>query len=441
MGIQDQSACSNQAGYRQGQIVMTNSKILVALAVCSAAGGWSAPVGADVVTEWNATTLNCVQGAGPTIPANRAGPPGLLDIALVQAAVHDAVQAIEGRFEPYHFEDASLKDVGSVEAAAAAAAYQTLVGLYGAGVACLASVTDPSVTYAGDPGLQAGNAAAAALLPLRRPTQVLPTDPFTGGTEPGQWRPTPGVIAGTNTFMAVTAPFVMLRPSQFRPEPPPPLSSRRYAREYDEVKSLGSATDSARDEEQTDLARFWSANFIVQWYATLRSIADAHVPDVGDKARLFALAGLAMADSQISVYDAKYLYNYWRPVTAIREGDNDGNDRTIGDATWAPLLGTPPYPEYHSGANLLSGSFTGILRLYFGTDEFDFSVSSPVAGVTTNPRQYHCFSQAAREIVEVRIFQGIHFRSADVEGRRQGRRLAHWTFKKYLRPIRGHDWK
>lgn len=387
---------------------------------------------ADVVTQWHATTLNCVQG--PPAPPNRGGPPGLLDIALVQAAVHDAVQAIEGKFEAYYYENDALHGVGSPEAAAAAASYRLLVDLYGAAAPCLAGAVDPAVTYAGDPGLQAGLEAAAALLPLRRPTFTLPTDPFVGGTDPGEWRPTPGVTQGANTFMAVTAPFVMDTPWQFRPGPPPPLRSKRYWREYEEVRLLGSIDSVWRKPEQTDLARFWSVNFITQLHATVRAIADAHLPKIGDKARLLALVSLAAADSQISVYDAKYAYNFWRPITAIHEGDNDGNHRTVGDANWTPFIATPPYPDHHSGANMLTASMLGVLQLYFGTDKFAFTVSSTAAGLTTNPRSYTKFSQAMQELVDVRVLQGIHFRTADEYGRRKGLRLAHWTYKRFLRP-------
>ena len=392
---------------------------------------------ADAVTDWNAITLSCVQG--PPNPANRPGPPGLLDIALVQAAVHDAVQAIQGRFESYQYANPALLGVGSPQAAAAAAAYGALVGLYGAGDPCLAGVADPAVTYAGDAGLQAGDEAAAALLLLYRPAFALPTDPFVGGTGPGEWRPTPGVTQGANTYMAVTPPFALNRPSQFRPPPPTPLPSEVYLREYNEVKDLGALGSSARTPEQTDLARFWSVNFIAQWFGTLRAIAAAHVPDIGDKARLFALAGFATADSQIAVYDSKYHFNFWRPITAIWEGDDDGNADTIGDPAWIPFLPTPPYPDHTSGANCIGGAVTTILQLYFGTDELEFSVSSTAAGLTVNPRVYHRFSDAAQEIVEARILQGIHFRSADELGRRQGGRVAHWTFMKLLRPVPGRD--
>src|SRR5688572_14577819 len=315
-------------------------RILIALLGALATSG---PVQASVVTDWNAITLICVQGqvAPVAIPANRAGPPGLLDTALVQAAVHDAVQANQGRFEAYRYENPALRGVGSAEAAAAAAAYGVLVGMYSAANPCLAAVTNPAVTYAGDPGLQAGNEAAAALLPLYRPSFAVPPEPdepFTGGTAPGEWRPTlPAFAPGAYRFLTVTAPFVLNRSSQFRPPRQPPLSSVAYAREYNEVKALGSLTSTARTAEQTDLARFWLTNPFHAWHGTVRAIAEAHLDDIGDQARLFALVTLANADAAISCWDSKYHYSFWRPITAIQEGDNDGNSLTVGDPSWVPF--------------------------------------------------------------------------------------------------------
>jgi hypothetical protein len=389
--------------------------------------GVAGPAYADVVTDWNARTMSCAS-------VNRPGVPGLLDVALVQAAVHDAVQAIEGRFESYRYQNPARLGVGSPAAAAAAASYRMLGGLYGSGNACLATAVDPAVTYAGDAGLEAGYEAAAVLLPLYRPFFLLPTDPFLGGTAPGEWRPTPGVTQGVNTFMAATEPFVLLRPSQFRPEPQYPLTSDAYARDYEEVKALGGATSTVRTPEQTDMARFWGA-FPGQWFGALRAIANANVPAVGDKARLFALVALSMTDSQITVYDTKYHYNFWRPYTAIREGDSDGNPNTIGDSTWTPFLATPPYPDHSSGANAITGSVTTILQMFLGTDELAFTVSSSNPGVITNPRSFTRISDAAQEVVDVRIYQGIHFRRADEIGRVQGARVARWTFQKFLRPL------
>jgi hypothetical protein len=418
----------------QGGTNVTKKSIVGLLFACAL--GIAPPAQADVVTDWNLTTMRCNQGVPGLFPANRGGPVGLLDVAIVQAAVHDAVQAIQGRFAPYRYSNPARRGNGSPDAAAAAAAFGMLVGLYGADDPCLVGVVDPAMTYAGDPGLLAGQEAAAATLPLYRPTFVSPIDPVVGGTEPGEYRPAPGTL-GANAFMAFTQPFALNEPRQFRPGPPPPMESKIYLHEYNEVKTLGSLNGSTRTAAQTDLARFWTANPIATWFATLRSIAGAHLSDVGDTARLFALASFSAADGQITIYETKYHYNFWRPTTAIHEGDNDPNPGTVGDTTWTPFIADPPYPDYSSGANCLASSILTTLQLFFGTDEFDFSITSSVGGLTTNPRVYQRFSDAAKDVVEVRILQGIHFRSADKEGRRQGARVAQWVFQKLLRPLPG----
>ena len=208
---------------------MSNARIHLAL-IGAISLCWSLPTQADAVTEWNAVTVTC--------SGNRAGPSGLFDIALVQAAVHDAVQAIQGSFEAYEYENAALLGLARRKRRPRRPPIARWSASTEPAIACLATVIDPAVTYAGDPGLQAGNEAAAALLPLYRPSFSLPSDPFVGGTAPGEWRPAfPSFAPGAFRFQAVTAPFVLIRPSQFRPQPPPPLSSVAYQRDYDEVKA------------------------------------------------------------------------------------------------------------------------------------------------------------------------------------------------------------
>ena len=396
-----------------------------------------APAHANVVSDWNAVTLQYVSGdlnATPPISAGRGGPGGLLDIALVHAAVHDAVQAIEGKFQPYHYSDPSKWGVGSVEAAVAAAAHRVLVLLYprqqGALDAFYINYLTTNSIDPLDPGVAVGEAAAVALHSARyRPVTAAPN--FFGGTNPGEWR---SAVPMALLYSADSDPFTLNRASQFRPPPPPPLNSVRYFREYEEVKALGSA--SAHPNLQTDFALFWS-DFWVQWNEVLRQLATNKSLTVGDSARLFALANLAAADALVAVWESKRFYNFWRPETAIQLGDSDGNPRTIGDVTWKPFFSTPPYPDYVSGANGLTGAYTGTLQLYFGTDEMDFSVKNLSPDVMTQERFYSRFSQAADEVVDVRILQGIHFRSAEEQGLRLGDRVAHWTFQKFLRPVSG----
>ena len=420
---------------------MTKLRILALLAVC--AGLAFAPAAhADVVTDWNAVTVLYVSTGGPGTPqvppVGRGGPPGLLDIALVHLAMHDAIQAIERKFEPYHYSPRGK--FGNPAAAAAAAAHRVLVLLYPGQQGPLDTFYNnylASHGLAGDPGIEVGEAAGAALHANHyRPT--LAVDPFIGGPEIGEWRPVPPTGATTPMgfqFLAVTEPFALKRQSQFRPPSPPPLKSHQYAREYDEVKKRGNA--AAHPNSETDLGRFWSGNFFAQWNEALRQIADARITDIGDSARLFALANVAAADAAITVWDSKIHYNFWRPYTAIREGDNDGNPRTAGDVTWLPLLATPNYPDYSSGANGVTGAFTTLARLFFRTDEVSFSVKNTSSLVIDQEREFTRFSQAAEEVVDARIILGIHFRSADEAARVQGSRVAHWTFRKILRPRHG----
>ena len=399
----------------------------------------AAPAQADPVSDWNAKAVAAASASAAL--GGRAGPPGLLDLAVVHVAMHDAVQAIQGRFQPYHY---SGPGSGSPAAAAVAAAHRALVLIYPLqkdGPTGLDAQYDAYLALhglVGDPGLAVGEAAALAdytahYRPVNTPAS------FFGVAEIGQWR---SAVAMAFLQLAFETPFTLNRIDQFRPPPPPPMGSMTYAREYDEVKAKGSilAHPDPHDllvSPDTEKAWFWSGNFVAQWNETTRQLANAHLTDIGDSARLFALVNLAGADAAMAVWDSKYFYNFWRPSTAIQDGSVDGNPRTDGDGGWAPLLANPAYPDYVSGANGLTGAFTGMLRDFFGTDDMVFSVKTTAAKAIDKERDYTSFSQAAQEVVDARILLGIHFRSADEEARRLGDRVAHWVFQKYLQPRRG----
>ncbi|HEY0788721.1 MAG TPA: vanadium-dependent haloperoxidase [Thermoanaerobaculia bacterium] len=382
---------------------------------------------ANPVVYWNEVTMQAMT-------AGRPGPPGLLDAAIVHAAMHDAVQAIEGDYEPYFFSDPSAAGVGSADAAAVAAAYGTLVRLYPGQLSILYAKYAAYIAghgLDGDPGLAVGEAAAAALH-ANHSRPAVPMTPFYGYEETGQWR-----SATPMAFLYATTvePFTLLDNSQFRPAPPPPLNSGAYLRDYDEVTELGAST--AHPSERTDIARFWSGNFPTQWNEALRGIADAQLLDVGEAARLFAIANLAASDAFLAVWECKRHYNLWRPSTAIREGDFDGDPKTIGNPQWNGFIPDPPYPDYVSGANGLTGAFTGILQLYFGGDELEFTVKNMNPLVVDKEREYTRISDAAQEVVDARVWLGIHFRFADTAGRELGSRVARWAFMRYLRPVPG----
>jgi len=422
-------------------------RIRIAVLISVACLGGTGLACADAVVDWNQIAMQVIAAATPARP----GPTVFLDIAVVHAAVYDAVAAIDGRFRPYHTTIPGAS--GSPAAAAAKAARDVLASRFPDQAASIDMMyetylaenkLDPS-----DPGIAVGQEAAAGIIALRANDGSFPTDspPLVSGTEPGVWRPTPSFLpgppAGLSAFatpwLAKVTPFTLTSPSQFRPLPPPDLTSGRYTKEYNEVKALGARFNSTRTEEQTELAYFWTVSFPVVWNATLRDIAEEHVHHIGDNARMFALATMSMIDSAITAWDSKVHYVFWRPITAIQEGENDGNPHTVGDPDWQPLFNTPNYPDYTSGASAVTGAVTRMLALFFAGKAISFSVTTTNPGAVHQTRTYHRFWDVAEEVVDARVYEGIHFRTADKLGLQQGRRIAGWAFKHFLRPADEED--
>ena len=415
-------------------------KSVVVLAIVAAA----AAARADAVTEWNAFTAQVIASS------SHSGPAVLIDFAAVHAAMHDAVQAIDGRYRPYRTEIAGAS--GSPVAAAAKAARDVLVHRFPSQIATIdakyAAFLASNGLAADDPGVAAGAEAAAGITAMRTGDGAFPSTapaPYTGGDGIGEWRPTPSYLTGApaafapmaTPWLANVKPFAVESPSQFRAKPAPALDSREYADDFNEVKAVGGATSSARTQEQTDIAYFWSDNIPVMWNRNLRAISAAYVTDLGDNARLFALATMSAADALITCWETKQHYNYWRPVTAIHEADHDGNDATAADTQWKPLINTPNYPDYTSGANSLTGAMTRTLQLVFGRDEMPITLTSAVASlpVEKRTRSYARISDVAREVVDARVYLGILFRFADTAARQQGDRIAQWAFAHCLKPV------
>jgi hypothetical protein len=398
---------------------------------------------ADVIADWN------IQ-AGQTIAAGaRRGPSSVLDFPMVHLAMHDAVQSFERRFAAYCA--VIPNPSGSPVAAASAAAHDVLVGLFPSQAGTLATAYDTLTTQymqqglmvAGDAGVAVGQQAAACILGRLAADNLARSkaDSFVGGTSIGEWHPTapPGPSGPTPMlvdFIATFQPFALNSPSQFRTaNPPPKLNSGAYAKAYDEVKTKGAAVNSTRTQEETDIARFFADGPPNYWYRLLRDLSVSRAMNLGDSARMFGLVSMAAADSLIAAWDAKIAWNFWRPVTAIREGDNDGNPRTIGDPAWTSYFAAPNYPEYPSGANNFSGAATTMLENLFGTDELSFSLFSNTASPSPGERTYTRLSDAARDVVDGRIYMGIHFRFGDTAALRQGRHVANWAFGHYLVPL------
>jgi hypothetical protein len=416
------------------------NRVTIVPVITLAAVSWWQIARADAVLDWNAIAADTISTASPPRP----GPVGFLDMAVVQAAVYDAVQAIDGKFKPYHVQIPGAS--GSPDAAAAKAAHDVLVNIFPAQGASLDTAYLDYLAKKGlaesDPGVAVGQTAAAGILALRANDGRVPSPlppPFTGDTATGVWRPTtsyqppppPSGAPMATPWLGAVPCFTLQSGDQFRAKPPPAWNSQQYVTDYKEVKALGGQSNSDRTPEQTELAYFYagkSGNNFVLWHRALRDAGAGHVKDIRDNARLLALANFAMADAVITVWDSKKHYVLWRPVTAIQQGENDGNEATAGDPSWQPFLNTPPYPEYTSGANGVTGALTRSLALYFGKDDMAFTVTSDYSEATKKTRTYNRFSDMASDMVNVRIYHGVHFRSADEAGRDQGTKVADWVF-------------
>ena len=419
---------------------------------------------ADAVTTWSENASKAAKAACLYISGN-----GLFEsrmYAMMHAAVHDAINAIDRRSRPYVF-DGQANGPASVDAAAAAAARAVLVPVLhtmpdtqqciDAGVASVeASYTAALAVVPGGPartnGLALGEAAAAAILELRANdgSNAPWVDPaFPQGTEPGEWRFTPEPEAPQFAFApnwGQVTPFVLKRGSQFRPQAPYHLASAKYAADYNEIKALGgngTTTPSTRTADQTEIGLFWIESSPLSWNRLARALSAERSLELWENARLFTLLNLAMADGYIASWEAKYHYRFWRPITAIRLGDTDGNPNTEGVADWTPLQWTYPMPDHDSGHAVQGGVAAEILKQFFGTDAVAFTACSTTlpAGSTCDDsgavwRSYSSFSQAAAENAVSRIYIGIHFRRAVEEGVEHGRKIAQYAFHRFLKPVR-----
>jgi len=389
------------------------------------------------VIDWNEIQLSIVNTPGAQ-PANIQP---TRNFAIVDAAIYDAVNAIDRTHEPYLISVRAPRDA-SETAAANAAARTALDELYPAEqstidaqyVAELAKVADGP---AKDQGIGIGEQVAADLLAIRANdgSSITPA-PFVPGTAPGDFRPTPPnfPIPVFTTWGQVT-PFVLDSGSQFRPVPPPALTSDAYADAINEVQSLGSATSTTRTPEQTEIGKFWNPPIQNFWNQIADEVATAHHTDLPTTARLFAALNLSFADSAIAFYDAKYTYQLWRPVTAIRLADNDGNPNTVADPNWLPLAGnTPADPSYPGAHSTISAAGADVLASFFG-DNQSFAVTSPaLPGVT---RSFDSFSAAATEAGLSRIYAGVHTRLDHVAGLTLGHDIANFVLDNALLPA--HD--
>ena len=425
---------------------------LFACAIATAILGVPAVAQADVVKDWNSIAQAETLLLRPTAHGQTRG------IARVQGAVYDAVNAIDRGHQPYLVD---LDDVGaqpwvSQDAAAATAAHRVLkaitpvarhAGLDTAYTTTLAGIPDGPIEQG---GVAAGEAAAAAMIDARMGDGFMAAFTPTIGTDAGDWRPIgwPATPAfDPDGYLGNMKPFLIKNPSQFRSKGPYALTSKKYARDFNEVKELGALNSSTRTADQTAAAVFWQFAPIALWNPLMRDLADQYDLDTADQARLYGMVNLAAADGAIACWNDKYHWSFWRPRAAIREADTDGNARTIADPSWeslfaaatvtTPPLGTPPFPDHPSGHGCLSAAVLNTMANFFGTDKVEITVVSgrSLNGVPIPPRTFKRFSDATDEIIEARIWGGIHFRNADVQGTVIGKKVAKYLRKHYFRPL------
>ena len=384
----------------------------------------------NAVTDWNNIAVKTAS-AGPLNSPNVIA----LYLAYVHLAIHDGVNAIEHRYKSYGPGIAAPAGA-SVEAAVAAAAYTTLQFYFPDQSATLTAYYNgflaPLPESGKEDGVGVGIAAANQLITMRAadghganvpyPYPAVPT--------PGVWIPTPPTFAPPITpWMGQMVPFTMRSASQFLPEPPPSLSSAEWVDDYNQVKALGVDKHSARTPRQTEIGLFWTENTSVQYSRALRSLAGAHGLDNTETARLFALVWTSSADALIGCWNAKYKYSFWRPITAIRNGDIDGNPATVPVSDWTPLVSTPAHPEYPSAHGCFTGAVADSLRQYFGKSNFTFIVSSTV---TNTVHEIHNTRELEDEVERARIYAGIHFHHSVVKGADLGRKVAQQAFGEFF---------
>ncbi len=385
----------------------------------------------DPVLEWNSIMLSTTAGQNPFFQARYA--------AITQLAVFEAMNAIEGDFDPY-LGSVTAPRTASTEAAAVAAARAVLVNYFPANAPSLDAAYAASLARIPDgvrkqQGIAAGEAAAAAVIALRTGDGSTPPQFYLpASAEPGEWQPTPGCPpqGGILLQWRNLRPFAIESTAQFRAAPPPALKSLRYVRDYNEVKRLGRVDSAFRPQDRADVAQFYALTAPVPvWDAVAAQIAVEQSRSPLETARALALVNMAISDAQASVFETKYHYNLWRPETAIRAGDADGNPLTRGDADFKPFVVTPCFPSYASAHGSSSAAAREVLERTFGGRHHFISLNNPaLAGVTL---QYRNLREITEDIDDARVYGGIHFRFDQDAGGRLGRQVGAYVQRNTLR--------
>lgn len=416
--------------------------LAAAVAAAGAATGREAkaalPSG-NAVMQWNTIAQNAVIASGAF--QNE----GLIYMGYAQAAVYDAVTAIQGGYEPYG-PAISAPQGASADAAVATAAYETLLYYLPSQVASLSATYAESLATipAGQAkldGIAVGHIAAADIVALRTGDKRLPVGFVIAGApvaKPGVWQRTPPAFAPPQTpWVGSVKPFVLQRPDQFLPKPPPALSSPEWATEFGEMKDWGGDAGSKRSQEQTDIARFWTTNVIRQYNQAFRDLAKSRGLSLLETARLTAMGNVVAADAQIACLNAKFHYWFWRPVTALNAtdpGSTDGNRATAEQAgTWAPLIATPNHPEYPAAHGSLTSAMAEVFSYFLNTNAIDLTLTSTVLP-SMPTRHFATAADLRAEIVQARMWAGLHFRGSSLAGVRLGRQVARYDLTHAFQP-------
>jgi len=414
--------------------------------------GGAAP--ATVALDWNANAVAAIRAATVVDPAGTAPraiyqTEGLLYMSYVQAAVYDAATKIGHRYTPYHHFEVGAGNA-SIEAAVVAAAYNTLVYYLGDPGGTLTAKYQASIAALPDDqttqrGIAVGQAAADDIEALRAndgrdaPTPVYGAGPL----EPGQWvwAPPPSLQVAQTPWMATMEPFMLDSTSQFRAPPAPALSSPEYAADLNETELYGSATSAVRTPEETAIAYFWNANAVNQLNQTLQNVATQHNMDLLDTTRLLAAGNMVSTDAGMACFDSKYHYQLWRPITAIRNADIDGNPATIKDPNWTPLVTTPNHPEYPSQHGCITSALSRVLANAVGSTDIDATIPGATGGGTalTTSQTFATVDDLMTQLVNARVWIGFHYRHSVLAGENLGTAVANWELQRYFLPTADQD--
>ena len=385
------------------------------------------------ISDWNAIAVTTLAGDTTKQPVE-----DILYMGFVQAAVYNAVVGVDGRYAPYRFH-AHAPRGASAQAAAVAAAHEVLVTYVPSAQATLNADYTASLAQIPDgraktQGIAFGTRAANHLIRQRAHDGRNADIQFTQPPAPGVWRPTPPLFLPMSApWLAFVTPLLVHSATQFAPAPPPALTSARYTRDFNEVKALGSLNSTERTADQTATALFFSGSPLVQYNTALRDQVSVRHLDIVDAARMFAAVDMSVADAIITVWHAKYIYGFWRPITAINMADTDGNPATSPDPNWVPLVATPNYPEYPSGYNAFTSTVSHGVENVFETRHLQMTLIS--TAVPGTQRFYDSGRALRQDVVNARIWLGFHFRTADTASRKIGRQVAAWTIDHYFQPV------